>query len=164
MLPDTVVQWHRAGLELYESAPRLVFFDRDAKYGTEVPAAIRSMKIKSIRTSIESRWQNGVAERWVQSCRRDLLDHVIPLNERHLMRLLSDYGEEVHRRKGFPMVAQERKPAFRKHRISRCFAHPAGDGSLGNVEAEHKKFTMNPRCSIGRIFGDHPENQTSDLF
>ena len=75
----------------YESAPRFLIFDRDAKYGTEVPAAIRSMKIKCVRTSFESPWQNGVAERWVQSCRRDLLDHVIPLNERHLMRLLSDY-------------------------------------------------------------------------
>jgi len=31
-----------------------------------------------------------VAER-VESCRRDLLDHVIALNERHLKRLLSDY-------------------------------------------------------------------------
>ena len=75
----------------YESAPRFLIFDRDAKYGTEVPAAIRSMKIKCVRTSFESPWQNGIAERWVQSCRRDLLDHVIPLNERHLMRLLSDY-------------------------------------------------------------------------
>jgi len=36
-------------------------------------------------------WQNGVAERWVESCRRDLLDHIIAVNERHLKRLLSDY-------------------------------------------------------------------------
>ena len=80
----------------YESAPRFLIFDRDARYGTEVPTAIRSMKIKRIRTSFESPWQNGVAERWVQSCRRDLLDHVIPLNERHLMRLLSDYVRYYH--------------------------------------------------------------------
>ena len=68
-----------------------MIFDRDAKYGAEVPAAIRSMNIQCIRTSRESPWQNGVAERWVQSCRRDLLDHVIALNESHLKRLLSDY-------------------------------------------------------------------------
>src|SRR5882724_2637521 len=80
----------------YESAPRFLIFDRDAKYGTEIPAAIRSMKIKRIRTSFESPWQNGVAEQWVQSCRRDLLNHVIPLNERHLMRLLSDYVHYYH--------------------------------------------------------------------
>ena len=32
---------------------------------------------------------NGIAERWVGSCRRDLLDHVIAINERHLKRLPS---------------------------------------------------------------------------
>jgi hypothetical protein len=62
----------------------------DAKYGLEVPAAIRSMTIAWVRTSIRSPWQNGVAERWVGSCRRDLLDHIIALNERHLRRFLAD--------------------------------------------------------------------------
>jgi putative transposase len=80
----------------YESAPRFLIFDRDAKYGGEVPAAIRSMKIECVRTSRESPWQKGVAERWVQSCRRDLLDHVIALNEGHLKRLLSDYVRYYH--------------------------------------------------------------------
>jgi transposase InsO family protein len=41
-------------------------------------------------------WQNGVAERWVASCRRELLDHVIALNERHLKRLLSAYISYYH--------------------------------------------------------------------
>jgi transposase InsO family protein len=80
----------------YETAPRFLIFDRDAKYGAEVPAAIRSMKIKCVRASFESPWQNGVAERWVQSCRRDMLDHVIALNEAHLRRLLSDYVRYYH--------------------------------------------------------------------
>ena len=68
----------------FEAAPRFLIHDRDAKYGTEVQAAIRSLKINDVRTSFESPWQNGVAERWVGSCRRELLDHVIALNERHL--------------------------------------------------------------------------------
>jgi putative transposase len=38
----------------------------------------------------------GVAERWVESCRRDLLDHVIAVNERHLKRLLSEYVRYYH--------------------------------------------------------------------
>ena len=54
------------------------------------------MKIKCVRASFESPWQNGVAERWVQSCRRDMLDHVIALNEAHLRRLLSDYVRYYH--------------------------------------------------------------------
>jgi len=70
--------------------------DRDAKYGTEVPAAIRFLNLKALRTSFASPWQNGVAERWVGSCRRGLLDHVIALNERHLKRLLSEYVSYHH--------------------------------------------------------------------
>ncbi len=35
--------------------------------------------------------QNGIAERWVGSCRRELLDHVSPLTEADLRRLLREY-------------------------------------------------------------------------
>ena len=80
----------------FGSAPRFVIFDRDAKYGLEIPLAIRSLGISPVRTSFESPWQNGVAERWVGSCRRDLLDHIIAVNERHLKRLLSEYVRYYH--------------------------------------------------------------------
>jgi hypothetical protein len=80
----------------FEFAPRFLIFDRDAKYGLEVPVAVRSLKMSPVRTSFESPWQNGVAERWVESCRRDLLNHVIAVNERHLKRLLSEYVRYYH--------------------------------------------------------------------
>lgn len=64
--------------------------------GLQVPAAIRSMDMACVRTSLQSPWQNGVAERWVGSCRRDVLDHVIALNEHHLKRLLSEYIRYYH--------------------------------------------------------------------
>src|SRR5882724_7375332 len=70
----------------FGSAPRFLIFDRDGKYGLEVPAAVRSLRVNPVRTSFESPWQNGVAERWVGSCRRDLLDHIIAVDERHLKR------------------------------------------------------------------------------
>jgi putative transposase len=81
---------------LYESAPRFLFFDHDHKYGLEVPSALRSLQITGAQTSFEIPWQNGVAERWVASCRRELLDHVIALNERHLKRLPSAYVSYHH--------------------------------------------------------------------
>ena len=59
-----------------ESAHRYLILDRDAKFSESVIDAIKTMG-----TSYQSPWQNGVAERWVASCRQDLLDHVIVLNE-----------------------------------------------------------------------------------
>src|SRR5664280_1634611 len=48
----------------YDSAPRFLLLDHDAKYGLEVPASMRSLRMTPVRTSIRSPWQNGVAERW----------------------------------------------------------------------------------------------------
>jgi putative transposase len=80
----------------FGSAPRFVIFDRDAKYGLEVLSAVRSLRVNPVRTSFESPWQDGVAERWVGSCRRDLLDHIIAVDERHLKRLLFEYIRYYH--------------------------------------------------------------------
>ena len=73
-----------------------VILDRDAKFGNEVLSAMESIELASVRTSFRSPWQNGVAERWVGSCRRDLLNHVIAFNERHLKRLLGEYVRYYH--------------------------------------------------------------------
>ena len=70
--------------------------DRDAKFGTEVVELLRASGIKPKRISPSSPWQNGIAERWVGSCRRELLDHVIALNESHLRRLIRDYISYYH--------------------------------------------------------------------
>src|ERR1019366_4762230 len=80
----------------FVAGPRFLIFDRDSKFSVEVAAAVRSLEMKPVRTSIESPWQNGVAERWVESWRHDLLDHVIPLNEAHLKRLLAAYVAYYH--------------------------------------------------------------------
>ena len=80
----------------FQAAQRFLIFDRDGKYGLETPIAVRSMSLTPVRTSFESPWQNGVAERWIESCRRDLLDHIIAVNEQHLKRLLSAYVRYYH--------------------------------------------------------------------
>jgi transposase InsO family protein len=73
-----------------------VVFDRDRKFAGDVREFLNASGIKAVRTSIRSPWQNGVAERWVGSIRRELLDHVIPLNEGHLMRLSQEYIRYYH--------------------------------------------------------------------
>jgi len=80
----------------FEASYKYLILDRDKKFGLDVIAAVWAMGSRPKRTSFRGPWQNGVAERWVESCRRDLLDHVIVLNERHLKRLLSEYVSYYH--------------------------------------------------------------------
>jgi putative transposase len=75
---------------------RYVILDRDAKFDADVVASLNATGLKAKRTSIRSPWQNGIAERWVGSCRREFLDHVIALNEEHLRRLIRDYVAYFH--------------------------------------------------------------------
>jgi len=56
------------------------------------------------------------------------------------------YRKEVHGGDRFTMVSQKSKPPFGWFGISGRSAHPAGDGPLGNIDAQHQKFTVNTRC------------------
>ena len=75
----------------YDSASRYLVYDRDATFSAEVAKVVRSMNIEPTRTSYRSPWQNGVAERFVGTLRRELLDHMIVIDDRHLRRLLGEY-------------------------------------------------------------------------
>jgi putative transposase len=97
----------------YDSAPRYLIFDRGASFNDDVVDTIKSFGIQPKRTSFQSPWQNGIAERFVGSCRRDLLDHVIVVNERHLKRLMKAYISYYHEDRTHLGFAKE-TPARRK--------------------------------------------------
>jgi transposase InsO family protein len=60
-----------------EAGPyRYVILDRDSKFDGGVITFLKATGPDPKRTSIQSPWQNGAAERWVGSCRRELPDHV----------------------------------------------------------------------------------------
>jgi len=80
----------------YESIPKYMIHDRDAKFNPEVCVALKTMSVDPIKTSFRSPWQNGIAERFVGSCRQDLLDRVIVLNAKHLKRLMKEYLHYYH--------------------------------------------------------------------
>jgi transposase InsO family protein len=80
-----------------ECAPyRYVILDRDATFDADVITLLKATGLKPKRTSVRAPWQNGIAERFVGSCRREILDHVIALNEQHLRRLIRDYVSYYH--------------------------------------------------------------------
>ena len=80
-----------------EAGPyRYAIFDRDSTFNSEVVTFLKATGLEPKRTSVQAPWQNGIAERWVGSCRREILDHVIALNEPHLRRLMRDYVNYHH--------------------------------------------------------------------
>ncbi len=75
----------------YDTAPKYLLFDRDSIFSAAVVEFIKAMGTKPVRIYYRSPWQNGTAERWILSCRRVLLEHLVVFGERHLVRLVRDY-------------------------------------------------------------------------
>lgn len=76
--------------------PRYIIRDNDRIYGSGVPVFLRDSGIKEVRTAYRSPWQNPYCERITGTLRRELLDHIIPLNERHLYKLLKEYVDSYY--------------------------------------------------------------------
>jgi putative transposase len=74
-----------------ESAPGYLLRDRDHIYGEQFRRRVKSMGIDEVLTAPQSPWQNPFAERLIGSVRRECLDHVVVLDERHLRRILTAY-------------------------------------------------------------------------
>jgi putative transposase len=75
----------------FEEAPRFLIRDRDGIYGERFRERIANMGIEEVVIAPRSPWQNPYCERLIGSIRRECLDHVIVLNERHLRRILRSY-------------------------------------------------------------------------
>lgn len=71
----------------FDTTQRYLIFDRDTIFSA-AQKFIEALSIKPKVTSYRSPWQNGAVERIVGSIRRDILDHVVVINEEHLRRLL----------------------------------------------------------------------------
>jgi len=80
----------------HDSAPRFLLRDRDRIYGGEFRRRVKSVGIAQVLTTPRSPWQNPFAECVIGTIRRELLDHVIVLNEGHLRRRLRNYFRYYH--------------------------------------------------------------------
>ena len=73
--------------------PRFLLRDRDASFGKSFASRARAIGIETVLSPFRCPQANGIAERMVGTFRQQCLDHVIVLNERHLLRLLTEYVE-----------------------------------------------------------------------
>jgi putative transposase len=74
-----------------DTTPQYLIRDRDGVYGSYFRNRVQGMGIQEVLTAARSPWQNPFAERLIGSIRRECLNHVIVLGERHLKWILQRY-------------------------------------------------------------------------
>ena len=72
-------------------APAVLLRDRDDKFGPAFDRAAQGVGPKVIRTAVRAPNMNALAEPFVASVRRELLDHVLLVDDQHLASLLRRY-------------------------------------------------------------------------
>jgi transposase InsO family protein len=80
----------------YADPPPFLLRDRHSIFGVHFQRRVRSLGIEEIPIAPRSPWQNPYVERLIGTIRRECLDHVVVLNERHLMKILRDYFSYYH--------------------------------------------------------------------
>ncbi|WP_326634271.1 integrase core domain-containing protein [Nonomuraea fuscirosea] len=70
---------------------RFLIRDREGKFLALMDEVLAEAGIKTVLTGIRMPRMNSIMERWVQSCRHELLDRCLIWNERHLRHSLREY-------------------------------------------------------------------------
>lgn len=88
-------------MDLEDAGSKVKFLirDRDGKYPGMFDAILTDAGIKVVLSGIQVPRMNAIMERWVQTCRRELLDRTLIWNQRHLLHALQQYEQfyNLHR-------------------------------------------------------------------
>nr|WP_223297436.1 transposase [Catenulispora acidiphila] len=92
----TLQQARNLLMDLEDAGTRMKFVlhDRDASYSCTFDAVFEAAGVRVIRSAVRAPRMNSIMERWIGSCRRELLDRTLVWNTRHLMTVLREY--EIH--------------------------------------------------------------------
>ena len=81
----------------YGEIPKYLVHDNDPIFRSKAfQSFLKSSNITAKRTAYRSPWQNPYAERVIGTIKRELLDQVIPLNQKHLHKLLREYIKDYY--------------------------------------------------------------------
>src|SRR5215468_3170364 len=71
---------------------RFLIHDRDSIFAAEVEQGLAHLGVRVLRTPLRAPKANAVCERVGGSLRRECLDFLLPLNERHLQRIIREWS------------------------------------------------------------------------
>ena len=86
---------------------KFVIHDRDASFTATFDAVFQAAGIRVIRSAIQAPRINSYAKRFVGTLRRECLDHVLILGERHLRSVLADYARHYNGHRPHQGLQQE---------------------------------------------------------
>jgi Integrase core domain len=72
---------------------KFVLHDRDASFTLAFGAVFQAAGVRVIRSAVQAPRMNSIMERWIGSCRRELLDRTLIWNRRQLMIVLREYED-----------------------------------------------------------------------
>lgn len=75
----------------YAEGPRFLIRDNDDKYGRCFTRVAEDRQIEVLKTPVEAPRANSICERFIDSVRRECLDHILILSEHHLHRVIGEY-------------------------------------------------------------------------
>jgi hypothetical protein len=80
-------------MDLHDASTTVKYLirDRDSKYTTAFDAVVVDAGIATVKTGIRVPRMNAIMERWVRTCRAELLDRTLIVNQAHLLHALGEY-------------------------------------------------------------------------
>jgi putative transposase len=81
----------------YHHPYRYVIHDRDSIFSTSLDASVTNLGVRVLKTPVRAPKANAYCERLIGTPRRECLDFLIPLNERHLKRIVKEYANHYNR-------------------------------------------------------------------
>jgi transposase InsO family protein len=76
---------------------RFLIHDRDCIFAAEVDRGLANLGVRVLRTPVRAPKANAVCERLGGTLRRECLDFLLPLNERHLQRIIREWTTHYNR-------------------------------------------------------------------
>jgi transposase InsO family protein len=80
-------------MDLQDTGPAVKYLlrDRDTRYTAAFDAVFQNEGIAIVKTGVRVPRMNAIMERWVRSCRAELLDRTLIVNQAHLLHALREY-------------------------------------------------------------------------
>jgi putative transposase len=118
---------------------RFLFRDRDAKFTATFDAVLTGAGIQVIKTPVRAPRANAIAERFVASIRRELLDRTLIINQRHAASALTTYEDHFNHHRPHRALAQAAPLRALPERHQTATSHVHRHDRLGGLLHEYQQ-------------------------